>query len=613
MNRMGAMRWLLPWLGLLMCAAAWAGPPTVQVQASDEHLVLLPRAEMLEDTGGRTTLADVRGNAGWLPSPRGETRSFGYTRSAWWLRLRLESDARGATQNRILELAASILDYMDLYLVRPSGEVVASYQTGDRRPFSQRGLDYRNPAFTLALEPGKPLDVYLRLDSYDGLLGSLAMNLWSEGGFVAKSNGETVLFGIYYGTLLALLVYNLLLFLSTRDRAFGWYVAYVASFFVWNFTFLGYAQQYWWPDNPHLNALVLALACGVSFINFLLFVMEYVQVRAYSPWRLYPLALLGLAGCVAVCLPVLFGYFALGFLLSVPVWLAVMVGCIGVGVVMAMDRSAPGSRAARFALLAFTPLAIVVGLYCLTLAGLLRETALTASSLQVGSAAEVLLLAFGLADQMNTLKAQKLAAEQAARKAQAALATRLEQQVQERTRELEQANRQLACAAITDELTGAFNRRHFNEIFAAEIRRRRGSEQFGFCILDVDHFKSYNDRYGHQMGDEVLHTISAALRVRLQRSGDKLFRLGGEEFGIVMGVDDVQQAWRFADVLRSEVESLKIPHEDAPLGVVTASFGLLVVAAMDSNAQPKDIYAAADALLYQAKSAGRNRIQCGVA
>ncbi|MDR3417978.1 MAG: sensor domain-containing diguanylate cyclase [Nevskia sp.] len=607
-----AWRWL-PLLCVLGCAQAWGAPPPLIVQAADGKVSLLPRAELLEDPGGRLGLAQaMRDEAGWKSPAAGDTRNFGFTHSTWWLRLRLQGGSGGA-QTRILELASSLQDYMDLYLVRPSGAVLASYHTGDQRPFRQRGLDYRNPAFPLILSADEPVDVYLRLDTRDGLYETFGVDLWSPPAFMTAAHTEALLYGLYFGILLALLAYNLLLFVSTRDRSFGLYVVYVGSFFVWNFICAGYAFQYLWPDQPRLNNLMFALTGIGSFFSFMLFIGEYVQV-GNTPLRwLLPLYRMGTVFCLLGCLPELAGNHALGYMLEFPIFIVVVSMCLAIGVKMALDPSLPGSRAARYALLAFSPIAVAIPLYYLSSVGLLASTVLTRNMMQIGSAAEVLLLAFGLADRMNTLKAQKLAAERSAREAQAALATRLEQQVRERTRELEQANLQLASAAITDELTGAFNRRHFNEIFAAEIRRRRGEQQLAFCIFDVDHFKSYNDRYGHQMGDEVLHTVAAALRSRLQRSGDKLFRLGGEEFGIVIGVDDVDKARGFVDALRSEVEALKIPHESAPLGIVTASFGLLVVAAADPDAQPKDIYAAADALLYQAKSAGRNRIQCGVA
>ena len=194
--------------------------------------------------------------------------------------------------------------------------------------------------------------------------------------------------------------------------------------------------------------------------------------------------------------------------------------------------------------------------------------------------------------------------------AQKALATRLDALVRQRTEDLEQANQRLAALSITDELTGAFNRRHFNQVFADEVaRHQRHGTPLVFSLFDVDHFKAYNDRYGHQAGDEVLRSIAQAVRQRLRRSGDLLFRLGGEEFGVLLSVEHTLEGGRtFVEELCEAIEAMAITHEDSAHGVVTASFGLMLLGPQDTGLAPDAIYARADELLYQAKMDGRNRV-----
>ncbi|MEN9356520.1 MAG: hypothetical protein RL695_691, partial [Pseudomonadota bacterium] len=185
----------------------------------------------------------------------------------------------------------------------------------------------------------------------------------------------------------------------------------------------------------------------------------------------------------------------------------------------------------------------------------------------------------------------------------------LEAIVQQRTAALEEANHRLAEMAVKDELTGAYNRRHFNSVFKAELSRRsRPSAPMAFCILDVDKFKQYNDHYGHLAGDAVLQRVSEAVRGQLRRAGDEFFRLGGEEFGILLiGNEEPKIAEAFVESVRATIEGLAIPHELSERGVVTASFGLILLVG-DSRAMvcPEDVYCAADALLYEAKARGRN-------
>ncbi len=185
----------------------------------------------------------------------------------------------------------------------------------------------------------------------------------------------------------------------------------------------------------------------------------------------------------------------------------------------------------------------------------------------------------------------------------------LEEMVAQRTSDLEAANQRLAEMAVKDELTGAYNRRHFNSVFKAELSRRsRPSAPMAFCILDVDKFKQYNDHYGHLAGDVVLQSVSEAVRGQLRRAGDEFFRLGGEEFGILLiGNQDPEVAKAFVEGVRATIEGLAIPHELSERGVVTASFGLVIlVGGSQATACPEDVYCAADALLYEAKAQGRN-------
>jgi len=183
-----------------------------------------------------------------------------------------------------------------------------------------------------------------------------------------------------------------------------------------------------------------------------------------------------------------------------------------------------------------------------------------------------------------------------------------EQRLHDDARALEAANRQLRDLAILDTLTGAFNRRHFNDVCLAALAGAQRGQAVGLCMLDVDHFKAYNDHYGHQAGDAVLKALAGSLKEGLKRSTDALFRLGGEEFGVIFSASSASIAEQFVGQLRVAVHALAIPHDDSPLGIVTASFGLAWWAAPTSRLTPEAMYAAADEALYEAKRGGRDRV-----
>jgi diguanylate cyclase (GGDEF)-like protein len=162
--------------------------------------------------------------------------------------------------------------------------------------------------------------------------------------------------------------------------------------------------------------------------------------------------------------------------------------------------------------------------------------------------------------------------------------------------------------ALTDTLTGVANRRSFDERLRSEWRRcQRSRSPIALVMIDVDHFKLYNDTYGHQAGDQCLQQICTAMKSSLRRPGDLLARYGGEEFACLLPETPLGQAMRKAEELGDAVQRLAIPHEkSAAANVVTISLGVAaLVPGMDSHA--RDLVKLADQMLYQAKHAGRNR------
>lgn len=165
--------------------------------------------------------------------------------------------------------------------------------------------------------------------------------------------------------------------------------------------------------------------------------------------------------------------------------------------------------------------------------------------------------------------------------------------------------------SITDALTSLYNRRYFNEIAQEHIEdTTRTNKIFGFLILDIDNFKKYNDTYGHQKGDEVLIGVADSLKDTFKRSDDKIFRLGGEEFGILISAKTKDDVLKLAAQARNNIKFLAIEHEkNLPLKVVTASFGLVILVSNKNDLRLDDIYKLGDDKLYEAKDNGRNRIE----
>jgi diguanylate cyclase (GGDEF)-like protein len=175
--------------------------------------------------------------------------------------------------------------------------------------------------------------------------------------------------------------------------------------------------------------------------------------------------------------------------------------------------------------------------------------------------------------------------------------------------ELVELSEQLRKQSVVDGLTGIANRRNFDEELARIWRRaQRESAAVSLVLIDIDHFKRYNDHYGHVAGDDCLRRVAQALQHTVKRPFDLVARYGGEEFVVVLPDTSAPASARLAEEMRTAVELLDIPHAASTVSCrVTISSG---VAAMfpTAGAQPEGLIAAADVCLYQAKTAGRNRV-----
>jgi diguanylate cyclase (GGDEF)-like protein len=182
--------------------------------------------------------------------------------------------------------------------------------------------------------------------------------------------------------------------------------------------------------------------------------------------------------------------------------------------------------------------------------------------------------------------------------------------VSQRTSELRLANDKLLEVSRVDGLTGVSTRRRFDEVLEEEWRRgMRDRLPVSLMMIDIDCFKSYNDGHGHLEGDEALRQVASQLRSAAKRAGDLVARYGGEEFALVLHATPLEQATELAESVRSAVHAMAIPHPGSSVStVVTISVGV-ATAIPSHGTEPEALLAAADAMLYEAKEAGRNQVR----
>ena len=290
---------------------------------------------------------------------------------------------------------------------------------------------------------------------------------------------------------------------------------------------------------------------------------------------------------------------------------------LGVGIV----RLVEGVETARYYTVAW--FAMLAGGIVLALSkfALVPNNVVTQNAVQVGSALGVILLSFAIADRLNkekkaALEAQKqaLREERNARMAQAETLrvqeeanARLEYRVQERTEALEAANAKLLAFSTTDALTGLRNRGYFEEIFPNYcVEAFRYRQPLSLMVLDIDHFKAFNDRYGHLVGDDCLRMVAECIASLVTRPEDIVARYGGEEFVVVLPDTAVEGARCVAERIRQRVAEtpFQVSKETIHLTVSIGISGRIPEAAEISQRLFED----ADQALYAAKHSGRNQV-----
>lgn len=189
---------------------------------------------------------------------------------------------------------------------------------------------------------------------------------------------------------------------------------------------------------------------------------------------------------------------------------------------------------------------------------------------------------------------------------------RLKYQLEQRTEKLQDANEKLEHLTLVDSLTQLYNRRFFERQMEKEWKKcHRESKHLALLVIDIDYFKLYNDSYGHAAGDECLKKVASALTRALNRPGDMIARIGGEEFVALLPGIDEEGAIKVAETMQQKLQLAQIEHRTSPIDdYVTVSIGLAVTYPAE-NASALGLFKAADKALYRGKFMGRNHIVVG--
>lgn len=537
--------------------------------------------------------SNLPGDLEWK-SADGHDLVFSQTSSVYWVRVKV-ANLSNVRDLWYLKLNYPLLDQISFWM---SGDRNHNHiATGDQHPFHSRGIDYRYYLFPVTLDAGEKATLTLRIQS-DGAL-NVPLSFATPDVIIADSNNLTLAHGLFYGALAIFAIFNLLLYFSSGTVYYFHNAFYMASLAMFLFAMGGFANQYFWPNSTAFANTSIPLLIAVCTLAITLFGRSFLEI---APDTRADRLLKGQAWLSGILMMLAFVLpYSLSILVNAGVGIAITASLFITGLM----RWRQGYMPAKWYVLAWSGMLAGTLIYALAAFGYLADFLAREIFMQVAVGTQVLLLNYAIVQRWRLLNQKLLDVEQNAR-------TQLEQKVHERTaqlrstmRELEQANRQLAALSLNDSLTGLHNRRHMDNLLpelCAEARRT--GQHLTLALLDADHFKSINDKWGHDFGDHCLKHIAGVLSRHVKRPRDVAIRFGGEEFALLLPGTAADGAYGLCQRILEDMEQSVTKAENGESITLTLSAG---TATLLPDEDARELFRRADEALYVAKASGRNQ------
>jgi signal transduction histidine kinase len=425
---------------LALCCNLAFSNDKVTIDSTLESKVIGKEVFYLEDAAGKLAFKDVR-NATNFTQLKKDVANFQESKSTFWLKFTI-SNKNNSNKNYI-EVVQPLLDVVDFYYP-DSNKNYKVVTAGLRFPFHQRKYDESaNFLFDLDLKPGEQKTFFLKIKGQEQIL--VPIQVVSQHSLDTVLTSRTLWFGVYCGIILVMVLYNIFIFLSIRDKSYLYYVLHTLFVGLTQASLLGFTYKYFWPDSPWFgNYSNFLFTCLVSIVG-VQFLIEFMRLKSQSKKIFIALKLFQLV-YVIYLFTALLGYstFTYGAILPTQSIIAVFI------LVTSIHLYRQGFEEAKYYLIGWSSLMLGIIIYVAKDFGLLPYNNLTAYSLLYGSVGEVTLLSFALADKINIYKSDK---EKSQEEALRALSENeriireqnvmLENKVNERTQELRIVNNDL--------------------------------------------------------------------------------------------------------------------------------------------------------------------------
>jgi diguanylate cyclase len=568
-----------------------------------------------------------------LPQPwiqnTNDDLNFGFSNHAYWLKFEVDNH-NVLNQEWALELAYPLLDNVDVYMVNDHQQVISYFYGGDKTAISEKFVLHPNIVFPVNLFPYESTTVYVRVESEGSI--QIPINLWQWDNFNFHTLTHFLVQGLFYGMVLIMALYNFVVWLTEKERAYLTYVSYILIFATFQLSLHGIGYQFIWPRFPIINEYITPVTMSLVCFSIFLFVDDFFHTKNIN-LKLYRLIKISSYSSLILLL----SCFLLPYHLSIYIVTLFVSYCVTVVIFIAIYMLKLNHPSSRFFVIAWA--AFLLGALCLlgNKLGLLPINLVTEYGVQLGAGLEIMFLSLALADRMGNAQKDKIQAQQHSlelallvnhekernfnaeienlrieREHNQTLGTLVDQRTQELQStlgELSAANEKLKTISITDALTGLHNRYYFNEQWAKEHKRAHRDNSFlTIIMLDIDYFKKINDEFGHPAGDLCLKHVSNCIAHHAARELDIVCRYGGEEFAIILPNTPEKGALEVAEKIRKDIEGLYLTWGNKKIKI-TASLGISCMQPKESDEKNQQYMVnQADQALYQAKAQGRNQV-----
>ncbi|CCQ11200.1 hypothetical protein PALB_20740 [Pseudoalteromonas luteoviolacea B = ATCC 29581] len=556
--------------------------------------------------------------ANWQPHEAG-ILNLGLVEQPMWLKVTLRNTGQKEF-DLLLSVDNNLLDKITVF-IQQQNNALQTLALGDKIPLFKRPIRHEAQLIPLHLSQLADKQIFIRLD-HDGPL-SFSLSLWNQIEYLKYKSRFNLVYGVLAGFMLAMAFTNFVLYYFTRQTYFLIGAALVAACWMMVIHIYGFSYRYLYSEWQWLQQYGQAHLVLLSTLLFTPLIWFTVGKQHLPHVAKRTLELMGLVA--SLCLL---------FLTALPIGMAVMASytmslILTVGYLVQTFIGIRCGYAYRFSLTSSCLLLFIALLYQffqalgVTTHEWLDHPIVYFCSLFISMFVSYMLTKQHTVQRDNTimLQQQKLAASQAEdallkekltiqEQASEELETRIEErtfELQVTLRELEDKNRELEKLNMEDALTKVKNRRYFDKRLIMEVRRsRREQTNLSVIMLDIDHFKSINDRYGHLIGDQAICAIADLLRNALQRPFDEVFRYGGEEFVLLLPNTSLEGAIEIAEQIRKEVDDFKLTIGELVVDF-TISAGIYSAISQDIH-NPTQFTDLADKALYIAKQNGRNQV-----